>query len=364
MFANKRKSFSLFYVLLPILILIGCSPLVGGKAFIYKEPVIDPDILVDIYIPEKVWQGTTLFSDNHNLQKPRIVEVNMRGEIVWQYLVPEHLKQYTNPGFDAELLPNNNILFVLPRNGVYEIDRNGNVIWSYMDHKVSHDADRLPNGNTLVVWGGGDRISDAQVKEINPKGKIVWAWYAKDHFYKSPYKEISYQGWTHTNGATRLPNGNTLISPRNFNFVVEVDSKGSVIRTLGQGLLLLQHDPSILPNGNLLAGSHRPWSPLHSSIESYAAVEIDLRTAEIVWKFEWPRWWPLLGSLSLGARSVKRLPNGNTLLQGGVRIVEVTPAGEIVWQLRLREEIEKEVLSTIRSYQFRSFYKAERIAPH
>jgi hypothetical protein len=363
MFTNERKSFSFFWVLLPILILSGCSPLLGGKAFTYREPVTDPDIIVDIFVPQKVWQGTTLISDNHNLQRPRIVEVNMHGEIVWQYLVPEHLKQYTNPGFDAELLPNNNILFVLPRNGVYEIDRNGNVMWSYMDHKVSHDADRLPNGNTLVVWGGGDRISDAQVKEINPKGKIVWAWYAKDHFYKLPYKEIIYQGWTHTNGATRLPNGNTLISPRNFNFVVEVDSKGSVIRTLGQGLLFKQHDPSILHNGNLLAGSHRPWGAFASSIESYDAVEIDIRTAAIVWKFEWPK-GGRLGNPRLGARNAKRLPNGNTLVQGGVRIVEVTAEGEIVWQLRLREEIENEVLSTKQNAQRRSFYKVERIAPH
>jgi hypothetical protein len=360
MFANKRKPFSLFYVLLPILILSGCGPLVGGKAFTYREPITDPDIIVDIFVFQKVWQGTTLFSDNHNLQRPRIVEVNMLGEIVWQYLIPAHLKSYTNPGFDAEVLPNNNVLFVLPRNGVYEIDRNGNVIWSYMDDKVSHDADRLPNGNTLVVWGAGiEQISDAQVKEINPKGKIVWAWYAKDHFYKSPYKEIRDQGWTHTNAATRLPNGNTLISPRNFNFVVEVDPQGSVVRTLGQGLLFKQHDPSILPNGNLLAGSHRPPPEFASSIESYAAVEIDLRTGEFAWKFDWPKL-----PARLGARNVKRLPNGNTLVQGGVRIVEVTAEGEIVWRLRLREQIENEVLSTKQNAQWRSFYKVERIAPH
>jgi hypothetical protein len=362
MFADKRKSFSFFGALLPILILSGCSPLWGGKAFTHREPVTDPDIIVDIFVPEKVWQGTTLISDNHNLQRPRIIEVNMRGEIVWEYLIPEHLKRYTNPGFDVDWLPNNNILFVLPKDGVYEIDRKGNVIWSYKDDKISHDADRLPNGNTLVVWGGGDQIGDAQVKEINPKGKLVWAWYAKDHFYKAPYKEIHGQGWTHTNAATRLPNGNTLISPRNFNFVVEVDSKGSVIRTLGEGLLFYQHDPSILPNGNLLAGSHRPWGASASSIESYAAVEINLKRAEIVWKFEWPQ-KERPGGPRLGARNVKRLPNGNTLVQGGVRIVEVTAEGEIVWQLRLREEIENEVLSSVQSAQRRSFYKVERIAP-
>jgi len=266
------------------------------------------------------------------------------------------LKRYTNPGFDVELLPNNNILFVLPRNGVYEIERNGNVVWSYLDNKVSHDADRLPNGNTLVVWGGGDEISDAQVKEIDPEGEIVWAWYAKDHFYESSHKDIYDEGWTHTNAATRLPNGNTLISPRNFNFVVEVDPQGSVVRTLGEGLLYYQHDPVILPNGNLLSGSHRPPPAFAASIRSYPALEIDLKTGEIVWEFKWPK------ELPQGARDADRLPNGNTLVQGGTRIAEVTTKGEIVWQLRLKEAIEKEIRSTKRSFQRRSFYKAERIS--
>ena len=316
---------------------------------------VDPDIYVDVYQSDMAWAGTTLLADNHNLESPRIIEVNMLGEIIWEYQVPPKLRQYTNPGFDVERLPNNNILFVLPRNGVYEIDRSGNTIWSYLDKKVSHDADRLPNGNTLVVWGGGDKTSDAQVKEINPEGEIVWAWYARDHFYKSPYKDIYDEGWTHTNAATRLLNGNTLISPRNFNFVVEVDPQGSVVRTLGQGLLYYQHDPVILPNGNLLSASHRPPPEFAASITSYPALEIDLETGEIVWEFKWPKEVPQ------GARDADRLPNGNTLVQGGTRIAEVTTKGEIVWQLRLKEPIEKEIRSTKQSFQRRSFYKAERI---
>lgn len=159
----------------------------------------------------------------------------MLGEIIWEYSVPQHLKKYTNPGFDVELLSNNNILLVLPGNGVHEIDRNGNIVWSYMDEKVSHDADRLPNGNTLVVYGNEDSINDAQVKEINPEGAIVWAWYAKDHFDKPPYNGIFNEGWTHTNAVSRLPNGNTLISLRNFNFITEVDPQGAVVRTIGGG---------------------------------------------------------------------------------------------------------------------------------
>jgi len=364
MFAYKRNFFSPFCVVLPILILCGCGPLVGGKAFTYREPVTDPDIIVDIYLPEKALQGTTLFSDNHNLEKPRIVEVNMRGEIVWQYLVPENLKHYTNPGFDAELLPNNNILFVLPRSGVYEIDRKGNVNWSYTDDKVSHDADRLPNGNTLVVWGGGDQISDAQVKEINPKGKIVWSWYAKDHFNMSPYKDISWEGWTHANAVTRLKNGNTLVSLRNFCFVAEVNPQGSVVRKIGEGVFYSQHDPEELSNANILvANQNIPNGRLTGYPNEMAitirqkqprwhqALEIDPNTGNIIWQSQ------KFGLEDMPVRDADRLPNGNTLITTPTRLIEVTAEGEIVWELKI-----KGIKNIPMEKVFKGLYKAQRNA--
>ena len=299
----------------------------------------DPDISVDVYHSDKAWAGTTLLADNHNPGRPRIIEVNMLGEIVWEYRVPQDLRQYTNPGFDVELLSNNNILFVLPRHGVHEIDRNGKVVWSYLDKKVSHDADRLPNGNTLVVYGNEDSPSDAQVKEINPKGEIVWAWYAKDHFYKSPYKDIYDQGWTHTNAVTRLPNGNTLISPRNFNFLVEVDPQGAVVRTIGEGIFRYQHDPEVLPNGRILLANHR---------RPHRAIEIDPKTGKIVWQSA--------GFERGGVRDADRLQNGNTLITTWTKIVEVTAGGEIVWRLTLQN-----VTFGRKEGSGLGFYKAERI---
>ena len=302
---------------------------------------VDPDISVDVYESDKVWAGTTLLPDNHNPERPRIIEVNMLGEVVWEYLVPQNLRQYTNPGFDVELLSNNNILFVLPRKGVYEVDRNGDIVWSYLTSKISHDADRLPNGNTLVVFGADDKSGDAQVKEINPKGEIVWSWYARDYFYKSPYKDIYEEGWTHTNAVTRLPNGDTLISLRNFNFVVEVDPQGAVAKTIGEGLFHHQHDPEILHSGNILIANH---------LTPHRAVEIDPKTGKIVWQSAGFR------RDNVPVRDANRLPNGNTLVTGSTKMVEVTAEGEIVWQLRLKgitfEGIEAAA---------RGFYKAERI---
>jgi len=299
---------------------------------------------VDIYKSDMVWAGTTLLADNHNPERPRIIEVNMSGEIVWEYRVPQNLRQYTNPGFDVEWLANDNILFVLPRNGVYEINRDGSVVWTYQDKKVSHDADRLPDGNTIVVWGGGDQIGDAQVKEVSPEGKIVWSWYARDGFNKLPYKDIYDDGWTHTNAVTRLPNGNTLISLRNFNFVVEVDPQGAVVRTIGEGIFHYQHDPEVLDNGNILLANH--FAP-------HRAIEFDAVMGKVVWQsagFE---------REAAPVRDANRLPNGNTLITGTTRVVEITPQGETVWQLRLKG-VTLEGLEAARL----GFYKAERIGTH
>jgi hypothetical protein len=301
-----------------------------------------PDISVDSYQSDKAWPGTTLLPFNYTPGKPRIIEVNMLGEIIWEYQAPRGMV------FDVELLPNNNVLFTIYQEGVYEVNREGEIVWSYLDKKVSHDADRLPDGNTLFVWGW-DAVDDAQVKEVNTKGEMVWDWYAKDYFNKSPYKEMGStdggDSWLHVNAVQRLPNGNTLISARNFNFVIEVDAQGSLISTIGEGALDEQHDPEILPNGNLIATIHNSLPDNRGKPQR--AVEIDPKTGNIVWQF------PIPGRDNWPVRDANRLPNGNTLITGLNRIVEVTPQGEIVWRLTLSEVVTHD--------SGRGFYKAERI---
>jgi outer membrane protein assembly factor BamB len=353
----KKSTSWILRISIVVVIYFACCEMVAAKAFTYKKPIKDPDIDVNIYIPDKTWNGTTLLADNHKPERPRIIEVNMQGQIVWEYVLPFYLKGYTNPGFDVERVPNNNILFVLPRKGVYEIDRSGKTVWKYLDGKVTHDADRLPNGNTLIVCGGRDDKFQAQVKEVNPKGKIVWAWHAKDQFYKSPYKDIYLDGWTHANAVTRLANGNTLISLRNFNFAVEVSPRGEVVKTLGKGILYYPHDPEVTPNGNILAATQRPllsFSPLRIdfSVNPPHVVEFDPNTGKIIWTFERSKWKRQL------PRDADRLPNGNTLITGTTEIIEVAPNGQIVWRLRGKTKMEKGDAPR------KGFYKAERIAAH
>jgi uncharacterized protein (UPF0248 family) len=300
------------------------------------------DMTVDVYLTDMVWGGTTLLPDNHNPVSSRIIEVNMLGEIVWEYDLPLNLKQYTNPGFDVEPLANGNILYVLPGNGVYEIDRSGKTVWSYLTTRISHDADRLSNGNTLFVCGNNDQKSDAQVVEINTKGEIVWKWYARDYFDKAPYNTVFDEGWTHTNAVSRLTNGNTLISPRNFNFLVEVGPDGKVVKTYGEGLFVGQHDPAMLANGNILLANHdRP----------HRIIEFDPVTGKVVWQttgFE---------QSAVPVRDANRLPNGNTLITCSTKIIEVTAEGKTVWQMSL-----KGITFSGTESAGLGFYKAERIS--
>jgi len=182
---------------------------------------------------------------------------------VWEYELPDEFKDYTNPGFDVELVSGNNVLFVLPRKGVYEINREGDVVWSFPEPKVSHDADRLPNGNTLIAYGANDRPGDLNAREIDSKGNIVWSWSGKNAFY-TQFKDMDDEGWSHTNAVERLENGNTLVSLRNFDLLAEVKPDGNVLRTITNSVMDNPHDPEVLANGNILYATHsRP----HKAIE-------------------------------------------------------------------------------------------------
>jgi hypothetical protein len=311
---------------------------------------------VDVYDQKKAYRGTTLFSDTHNSTSPKIVEVDMNGNVVWEYTIPRHLIKGATVGPDVELLQNKNILFVMSNSGVYEIDRNGTIVWSYLDPKVSHDADRLASGNTLVVFGNNDTKADAQVKEVNSAGKIVWEWYAKDVYGNDTrYKDIEIQGWTHANAVQRLKNGNTMISLRNFYLTVIVDKGGKVVREYNWskfGKDTDPHEPEIHEDNNTLLTCLQNDAP-------YVSVEISMVTEEVLWTHT--------DHNMRTARDSNRLPNNNVLIVGvntsGTSnmqddistIIEVTPSGEIVWRLSLK--------STPVGNGPGWFYKAERISP-
>ena len=76
---------------------------------------------------------------------------------------------------DADRLPNGNTLITLRTSQrVIEVDRNGKVVFELRGLETPSDADRLPNGNTLVAEFQSVREFDKTGREVL-RIKAEWA---------------------------------------------------------------------------------------------------------------------------------------------------------------------------------------------
>lgn len=348
---NKSNILRLISVSLSIIFLVSCSNYVQKQE---QKGVISSDLWVGKYNPDLVYEGHTLLLDSADPENPLIVEVNMKGEIVWYYNIPKKLIAGCDlsKGPDIEWIPDqNNILFILPQKGIYEINRQKEIMWRYENKKASHDADRLPNGNTLFTCGWDKRL-DAQVIEIDQEGKTVWKWFAIDHL-KNELRPRRYNfkrgGFFHANSVMRLKNGNTLISLKGYDIVLEVNSAGKVV-WMKRGVKRV-HDPSILENGNILLATNKPYGIFELSrdgILKWSYYQGDLQTITCC----------------------NRMPNGNTLVAARNNILELSPDGKIVWKLTNRKvswDIDPSTPKKKRMNEWvklrnQWFYKVERIS--
>lgn len=288
---------------------------------------------VEIYDRDRAYWGNTLFADNSNPDVSEIIEIDMEGQVIWRYLVPGELtnrrRHRDQIVMQVQRLPNSNVLFNIQRVGLFEIDRSGKIVWQHQDSEASHDVKRLSNGHTLYVRGWVAK-GKPHVVEIDPGGKLIWSWDGLKHFDQPPYADINKEGWIHVNGAIRLSNGNTVISLRNFNSVIEISPDDSLIwkQEFPLGDIPLEkrltfpfhpHSPEILPNGNLLL----------SLTGANLIVEIDRKTGLLVWKWEYPQ----KGKRSVHIRDASRLANGNTLFVEANAITELASDGRPVWKM-------------------------------
>ncbi|MFT4975382.1 MAG: hypothetical protein ACI8S6_001269 [Myxococcota bacterium] len=180
----------------------------------------------------------------------------------------------------------------------------------------------------------GDRIL-----EIAPDGTVTEIWSIWDH--EEPFKHDTWdssfygdlgQDWTHGNALNYSPErGTYLFSLGHLDTIYEIDRTGEVLLRLTPDDIVsgtaynFQHDPSWTDDGTLTLLSYPDDSPARA-IEYAVSAE---GTMEELWSYERDR----SGTTLLG--QVRRLPNGNTFISfGGMgEMREVTPEGEVVWQL-------------------------------
>ena len=146
----------------------------------------------------------------------KVFEIDMQGQIVWEKL-SSTLGYQGVTIYDAQRLKNGNTLIAgslhttssgqcNPMGGVLEVNRVGEVVWSYSACGPTgtfafQEADRLSNGNTLISTAG---YYYGRVLEVDQNSNLVWSYYPLSDEYKY-YVDKVYD-------ADRLPNGDTIIS--------------------------------------------------------------------------------------------------------------------------------------------------------
>jgi hypothetical protein len=244
-----------------------------------------------------------LYVADHNNKK--VIKIKMDGTLVWE--APN------GNGHDVQVLPNKNIL-INNGNTVEEITPDKQVVWKVGRPTVmnAESAQRLPNGNTVIADNG-----PMKVLEIDKDMKVVWEFQVPNENKRKT---------TTMRQVRRLDNGNTLISASTEDKVIEVSPDKKIVWTYNVPFPYLA---TRLPNGNTLISSGDGYG----SPRGWFVVEVD-PAGKTIWKYGGAE-APKDQQLRFPSGHL-RLPNGNTLIAEAqaATIREVTPDKQIVRVIR------------------------------
>jgi hypothetical protein len=163
-----------------------------------------------------------LISDQGN---NRIIEVNLRKQIVWQYpgSNTNDSDQLSSPN-SAELLENGHILISDEGNSrAIEVTRGDVIVKTFTDGGMVGAvafASRLDNGDTLLTDAGNSRAV-----EVDANDNFVWQYFTDTDPLSVPAPAPT--------RAIRLRNGDTLISDQFNNRVIRVSPGGATSLSYG-----------------------------------------------------------------------------------------------------------------------------------
>lgn len=202
------------------------------------------------------------------------------------------------------------------------IDEKGEVEWERRIGPL-HDLHVLPNGNVLF------QDSWTHVLEVNPTtDAVVWEYEAQT----APGNEGKR---VEIHAFQRLPNGNTMVVESGTSRILELDSDNKVLVNLPLQVAS--------PNAHRDTRLVRKLDNGHYLVchEGEAAVREYDASGKVVWEYAVPLFGRKptdghgLNAFGNQCFSAIRLQNGNTLIGtgNGHSVIEVTPAGQVVWSL-------------------------------
>ncbi|HEX7036772.1 MAG TPA: arylsulfotransferase family protein [Pseudomonadales bacterium] len=334
---------------------------------------------VTVHVPGRAQPGLTLFTSGHG---PSALLIDLQGRIVHEWKRPfRDVWDESSPVRDpvpekqiyfekAHVFPNGDLLAVYVGigdtpwgYGLVKLDRHSNVIWKNLA-RFHHDVDVTEDGR---IFGLTHRFRDEPVDgfpnlrppvledrlvELTPGGEVrreisLLEAVTRSRYARKLYRILPGSLWDplHTNAvdvldearaaalARKVPQaapGQVLLSFRELDggTVALLDLEREDIVWALSGSWKSQHDPDILPNGNILLFDN--LSNFSDGGES-RVVEVDPSHGGVVWSYEGSPEKPLR---SYWRSAQQPLANGNVLIteSQGARLLEVDRRGEIVWE--------------------------------
>jgi len=184
--------------------------------------------------------GNVLVADTTN---DRVVEISRDRQIVFStdelgrgagtFSDGSHL-EYPNSAVELD----DGTFLITDRNNdrCIILDRDGRILWSYDQVKRPHNAEMLDNGNVIIADSEANRIV-----EVARDKRLVWS-----------YGDGTPQKLNWPRHARRLPDGNTLITDSKNARVLEVDADGRIAWRYQVKYLSKFYFAEKLQNGNVL----------------------------------------------------------------------------------------------------------------
>ena len=184
--------------------------------------------------------------------------ISADGKIEWTYPAPN-----CN---DIWVLSDGNLLFNTG-NGVKEVTRTKEVVFSYQSKSEIYACQRLSNGNTFI-----GECNSGRLLEVSPVGKIV-------KLIKLLPDSVD-GGHSFMRNARKLKNGNYLVAHYGLDKVSEYDSTGKAVREFP--IKGGPHSVIRLPNGHtLIACSDHNGDPRVVEIDSSGTITWELSKNEL-----------------------------------------------------------------------------------
>lgn len=212
------------------------------------------------------------------------------------------------------------------RGAVSIVAADGTLQWQVACPHNSHDIAALPNGNMLI------HPAPNRIVEMTPSKEVVWQW--------TSVAVAPYTGPVEIHAFERLPDGNTMIAETGNVRIIEVDAQGAVRTSVP---MRVEHPDAHRDTRRVRKTAAGTYLVCH---EGLGCVREYNAAGNVVWEYV----LDLNNQPATGGHdghgtcvfNALRMSNGNTLIGGGNnnRVVEVTPAGKVVWSIE-RDELQR-----------------------